>query len=229
MRSSIFAYWLQAAIVLPLATSQTVKIAKYPYPWGVVSVSFDPARITKTELDGWMRLSPNLSPYNDLLVPIDIRRCKPGDREYTDCKTDGKLKISNVDENIRRMVNVKRSLTVQKVPDDLKPIVAYLLEIQTFALWTTEQQRTFLVTRDVAAFRNKFDGIDSNQKCAAVLEKITRLAQEKDISELVVVDWHNCVWALETEKIGPYPKKEWQAFLTSQGIKEEIKEEVPDD
>jgi hypothetical protein len=227
MRSWIFACCLQAVIILPLA-SQTAEIANYPYPWGVVSVSFDSAKITRSDLDSWMRFSPNLSPYNDLLVPIDIRRCIPGDREYTDCKTDGGLRISNVEQNIRRIAGIKKNLISQRVPDGLRPIVAYLVEIQTFALWTAEQQRAFLVTRDEAVFRNQYDGIDSTQKCAPVLQKRTRLAQEKDMTELVIVDWYNCVWALETKKIGPYPKKQWQAFLTSRGIKEDVKEEVPD-
>jgi len=127
MRSWILACWLQAAMVLPLSASHTVGIAKCPYPGGVVSVYFDPANIARAELDSWMRLSPSLSPYNDLLVPIDIRRCVPGDKQYTDCKTEGSLKIANVDENIRKMTDIKRSLTVQKVPDDLRPIVAYPL------------------------------------------------------------------------------------------------------
>ena len=67
-------------MVLSLATNQTVATAKYPYPGGVVSVYFDPANVTRTDLDSWMRLSPSLSPYNDLLVPIDIRRCVYGDK-----------------------------------------------------------------------------------------------------------------------------------------------------
>jgi len=76
--------------------------------------------------------------------------------------------------------------------------------------------------------RDRYDGLASNDKCDAVLQKIERPAKETDITNLITVDWHNYVWALETEKIGPYPKKEWQAFLTSRGISEEVKEEVPD-
>jgi hypothetical protein len=228
MRSWILACWLQAAIVLPLSPGQTVGIAKYPYPGGVVSVYFDPANVTRAELDSWMRLSPDLSPYNDLLVAIDIRRCLPGDRQYTDCKTEGSLRIANVDENIRKMTDIKRSLIVQKEPDDLRPIVAYLSEIQSFGLWAARQQRAFLLTRNVSVLRDRYDGLASNDKCDAVLQKIERPAKETDITNLVTVDWHNCVWALETEKVGPYPKKEWQAFLTSRGIREEVKEEVPD-
>jgi len=228
MRSWIFAWWLQAAMVLPSTARQTVEIAKYPYPGGVVSVSFDPASITRSHLDSWMRFSPNLSPYNDLLVPIDIRRCVPGNREYTDCKKDGKLKISNVEQNIRKIADIKKALNSQQIPDGLRPIEKYLSEIQTFALWAAEQQRAFLVTRDAAVFRKQYDGINSNQKCAPVLQKITNSAEENDNTERVIVDWHNCVWALEKEKIGPYPQKEWQAFLQSHGIKEEVKEEVPD-
>ena len=228
MRLSIFSSWLQAAMVLSLATNQTVATAKYPYPGGVVSVSFDPVSVTRADLDSWMRLSPNLSPYNDLLVPIDIRRCVPEDRQYTDCKIEGSLKIANVDENIRRMVDIKRILTVQKVPDDLKPIVTYLLEIQSFGLWVARQQRAFFLTRNVSVLSDRYDGLASNDKCDAVLYKIEHPAKETDITKLVIVDWHNCVWALEKEKIGPYPRKDWQAFLKSHGIREEVKEEIPD-
>jgi hypothetical protein len=179
-------------------------------------------------LDGWMRLSPSLSPYNDLLIPIDIRRCVPDDKEYTDCRTGGKLKIRNVEENIRKISDINQKLNSQQLPDGLKPIEAYLSEIQTFALWTAQQQRAYLVTQDVAVFKNQYDGIDSNRKCAKILQRMANSTQDKDMTENLVVDWFNCVWVLETQKIGQYPLKEWQAFLTSQGIKEEVKEEVPD-
>jgi hypothetical protein len=205
-----------------------VEIAKYPYPGGVVSVYFDPANVTKTDLDSWMRLSPSLSPYNDLLVPIDIRRCVSGDKEYTDCKTNGKPKVRNVEQNIRKIADIKKDLTGQQVPDGLRAIAAYLSEIQTFALWAAEQERTFLVTGDPAVFGSQYDGIGAHQNCASVLPKISGSAQAKDSTERVIVDWYNCVWALEKQKIGPYPQKDWQAFLKSRGIREEVKEEVPD-
>jgi hypothetical protein len=228
MKTWILASGLQAAIALSVATDQKVEFAKYRYPWGVDNVSFDSTRTTRGELDSWMRLSPSLSPYNDLLVSIDIRRCLPGDKEYTDCKIQGSLKITNVDQNIRKIEEIKQSLTVQEVPNGLKPIVAYFSKIQSFALWRARQQRAFLLTRDVSVLRNQYDGLASNQRCDAILHKIEHSGEEMDITNLLIVDWGNCVWALEAEKIGPYPKKEWEAFLASRGIKEEVKEEVPD-
>jgi hypothetical protein len=212
MNPRIFAFWLQAAIVLPLAAGQTIEIAKYPYPGGVVSVYFDPANVTRTDLDSWMRLSPSLSPYNDLLVPIDIRRCVSGDKEYTDCKTNGKLKVRNVEQNIRKIANIKKDLNGQKVPDGLRAIAAYLSEIQTFALWAAEQERTFLVTGDPAVFGSQYDGIGAHQNCASVLPKISGSAQAKDSTERVIVDWYNCVWALEKQKMARILRKIGRRF-----------------
>jgi hypothetical protein len=231
MKSRIFVCCLQAAIALSVASGQKIETVKYRYPWGVDRVSFDATRTARADLDRWMRLSPYLSPYNDLLVSVSIIQCLPGDKRYIDCKIDGsiKLKIPNIDENIRRIEDIKHGLTVEKVPDGLKPIVAYFLEIQSFSLWRTRQQRAFFLTNDVSVLRDQYDGLASNQRCDAILHKMEHPEKEMNITNLVVADWSNCVWALESEKIGPYPKKEWDAFLASRGIKEDVKEEVPDD
>jgi hypothetical protein len=227
MRTWFFAFCLQVAVILPV-TSNTSEIAKYSYPGGIVSVFFNPQSVARADLDSWMRLSPNLSPYNDLLVPIDTRRCLTDNKKYTQCENHDKLQISNVDQNIREIMNTQKSLDVQSVPDGLKPIVKYLSEIQAFALWRTQQQRAFLLTRNITDLSSQYKGLHPNVKCNAVLQQISHSTEETEITKLVTVDWANCVWSLEMKDIGPYPKATWQEFLTSREIKEEVHEETPD-
>jgi hypothetical protein len=225
MKTWVLICWTLAAITIPVAPCRA-QTTKYPYPGGVVLVSFDPGIISKPDLDKLMRLSPNLVQYNDLFVPIDVRRCLPRDPAYTDCGSKT-LKVSNVEENIRRIAAIRDSLIKQKVPDDLRPVQEYLTEIQNFALWQTGRVKDFLVTQDAAVLEAPYNGLDLAQRCNAVLQKIKQ-APGKDRETLVVIDWHNCVWPVEMEKIGSYPKHQWESFLTSHKIREAIKEEAPD-
>jgi hypothetical protein len=220
---------LHAAILLLAADTANVQTARYRYPWGSVIVSFDPKVATRTEVDRWMRLSPELSPYNDLLVPIDIRRCVPSEDGYTGCGKGAKLRISNIDLNIRKMLAIKKELDAQKVPQSLRPVVAYLSEVQNFALWRTQRQREFFLTRDVSMLRNRYADIDPSQTCSGILQEVARSSQEEQGTKLMAVDWANCVWQLEAKRIGPYPKAAWQAFLKDQKITEVVKEELPND
>jgi hypothetical protein len=228
MKALVLACTLQTAIVFSATDSHLTTVAKYPFPWGKVIVSFDPVRVAKTELDRWMRLSPHLSSYNDLLG-IDVRRCIPMDDEYVGCEKGGKLRIENVDLNIRKMLAIKKELDNEKLPSGLRPVVSYFSERQNFALWTAKRQREFLATGNVSALEQRYDGISNIQKCAQVVRNIAHTSHERDRDDLVTVDWANCVLFLEKEKIGEYPKTEWQAFLRAQGITEVVKDELPND
>ncbi|HEY6412651.1 MAG TPA: hypothetical protein VIX42_03125 [Edaphobacter sp.] len=228
MRATALAYWLQASLLLSAASGGAVKTAQYPYPWGAVSVSFDPATTTQAELDSWMPLSPDLSPFNDLLVPIDIRRCLTRDKEYVSCG-DRKLHLSNVDVNIRKMRAIRDGLKTQPVPADLKPIVAYLIEMQNFSLWYSERIQEYLRTNDVTSLTTPYGSIDPKRSCTEVLQKMAQAKDKGSNTDRTMVDWHNCLLGLERAKIGPYPKAKWEAFLRARGITEVVKEEVPDD
>jgi hypothetical protein len=217
--------WLFAAAMSAVKCGAT-EIATYRYPGGIVSASFDPKIISKPALDKLMRLSPNMVQYNDLVVPIDIRRCLPKDPSYSDCGNMN-LKISNVEENIRRISAIRKRLMAQNVPEDLRPVQTYLSEIQTFALWRANRTKDFLLTRDTTVLEAPYSGLDVARGCNVVLQK-TNHALEIDRETLVVIDWSNCVWSLEMEKIGSYPRQHWDSFLSSHKIREVVKEESPD-
>lgn len=220
---------LQTAAVLPASDPASLETAQYSYPWGSVVVSFDLKTVTKSELDQWMRFSPELSPYNDLLVPVDIRRCVTGQDGYTDCGRGATLRISNVDINIHKIQTIKQELDNQRVPKGLLPVVAYLSEVQRFWLWSAQQQREFLATHDISALKNRYNIINPDQSCSGILEKIVSSSLDDQTTNLVVVDWANCVWSQEAKRIGPYPKAAWHAFLKDRKITELGKDQLPDD
>lgn len=213
---------------LVFTASDDAQIARaiYRYPWGRVVVSFDPHRTPKAELDRWMRLSPSLSPYNSLFVPISIRQCISHKDGYEGCEEKGVLRISNVDINLQKIRTLKSELDHEKLPTDLKPISDYLSEIQNFTLWSMERQRDFLVTNDIASLEKEYDDLSTKESCAPIVQRIAKTPEPRR-TDLLTVDWANCVWFSEAKKTGPYPKQKWDDFLRSQSITEIIQEEVP--
>ena len=227
MPTTALMYLLQAAILLSALDSH-MRTARYRYPWGWVSVSFNPQKVERPELDRWMQLSPQLSAYNDLGSLMDIRRCLPKDKQYVDCEALP-LKLNNVDVNIRKIESLKTSLDTQRVPDGLKGVQTYLSKLQAFSLWRAQQQREYLRTHNISALSVKFEDLNPGQSCSGILQEISDSSQQEHLARLVTVDWANCVWNLESKRIGPYPRQEWEAFLKAHELTEIVKEEVPED
>jgi len=175
-----------------------------------------------------MQLSPQLSAYNDLGSLMDIRRCLPKDKQYVDCEALP-LKLNNVDVNIRKIESLKTSLDTQRVPDGLKGVQTYLSKLQAFSLWRAQQQREYLRTHNISALSVKFEDLNPGQSCSGILQEISDSSQQEHLARLVTVDWANCVWNLESKRIGPYPRQEWEAFLKAHELTEIVKEEVPED
>ncbi|WP_213805865.1 hypothetical protein [Granulicella sp. dw_53] len=214
------ASFLCLAISQSLAATKIVTV-KYPYPWGLDTVTFNRAITTRTQLNKWMRLSPYLSPQNDLFVTIDIRRCIPTDRAYVGCGPEAKLNTHNIDINISKIKTLRESLDPAGYPDDLKPVVEYFIKIQDFALLRMERQREFFVTHNLSTLTLPYENIDPKISCAAELRAIaSSSSKDRNFENLVVVDWENCVNLLGRQRIGPYPKDRWSLFLRAHQITE---------
>jgi hypothetical protein len=202
---------------------------KYSFPGGVLLVTFNKALTSKVQLDNWIRLSPTLSAYNHLLVPLDLRQCIPDDKRYVNCASTGKLDLRNVEVNVSGIIDLERSLDPFNYPEGLRGVVSYFKQIQAFALWRARRQRDALTRHNLAPLRETYDDLSSDKICNVMLEHSSLSKGEESFINLVLVDWGNCVWKLEKDKIGAYPYKQWGQFLKFQKITEKVAEETPED
>ena len=63
--------------------------------------------------------------------------------------------------------------------------------------------------------------VDPRVACGDLLDQIRNANTTGEAWPLVHVHWYNCVLAQERNHIGEYPQNEWNAFLKSNGIREQ--------
>jgi hypothetical protein len=115
--------------------------------------------------------------------------------------------------------------TPKRFPDDLSPVVLYLKQIQRFALWRDTQIVQFVETGNVAALESVFQTVDPKVSCKTALDQIRSANDKRRAWGLVSYDWGNCVWREERNRIGPYPQKAWESFISAHGIREHVFQE----
>jgi hypothetical protein len=154
--------------------------------------------------------------------------CKADDTRYRGCGTQtGYFSLHNAKLNLESIRQRIASLSQNDYPAELSPIVAYLKQIQQFALWRGNQELGYFQTGDLSALETQFDTINPKTSCAKELENI-RGADKRTGDRIVRFDWSNCLWKAEMDKIGPYPNEAWQTFLVAHAIKEKPIEESPE-
>ena len=215
-------------LILPgcMASASGSAHATYTYPGGMVRVSYDSSRVKRASLDRWMQLSPALSPYNRLLVPITVWQCLPEDRAYRSCEDRSQLYIENVDVNISKLQETERRLENIEVPQSLRPVAYYLLEKQKFALWRATTVRRYLATSDIRVLDASYADLPT-QGCVELDDRKDIATRRRSVNALIS-DWYNCTWQLESKRIGAYPDPAWQNFLREMKLSETVTEESPD-
>ena len=193
----------------------------------VDEVTFNPEATSAGDVRRFMQLSPNVGAFNGYLVPESLELCKADDTRYRRCGTQtGYFSLHNAKLNLESIRQRIESLSRNDYPAELSPIVAYLKQIQQFALWRGNQELTYFQTGDLSALETQFDTINPKTSCAKELENI-RGAGKRTGDRIVRFDWSNCLWKAEMDKIGPYPKEAWQTFLVAHAIREKPIEESP--
>ena len=213
---------VRIAVVITLATLSTAKqleTLKVPIsPEEVAQLSFDPSRVSHTDLRNWMKFHDS-GPYTE---PISIGMCFP-DRGYTPCEQNSdSINIHNAALNLDRIQRVISNLERETYPPELAGIVAHLIRVRRFWLWSETQQLEFIKSGQIAALSGSYDRVDPEVDCAASLQQIREAKSQAESSHLAQFEWSNCVWDAEQKKIGLYPKEQWKAFLASYGIREKI-------
>lgn len=202
-----------------LATAEQIETLKVPIsPEEVAQLTFDPSRVSHTDLRHWMKFYET-GPYTE---PISIGMCFP-DRGYAPCKKNSdSINIHNAELNLDRIQRLISNLEHETYPPELAGIVAYLIRVRRFWLWSETQQLEFIKTGQIAALSGSYDKVDPEVDCTAALQQIQKAKSQAESSHLARFEWSNCVWDAEQKQIGFYPKDQWKAFLASYGIREKI-------
>jgi len=215
---------LLSLAVLMTAQPTTVRISVAA---GIEEVTFDPTRVSPAELNRWFELSPNDDRY---LIPAWIEMCYSDDPRYVPCRPEPIVaNVHNARLNlavIRQHIEVLQS---KRYPPALAPVVAYLLQVQSFALWKESRRLRFIEHFDTAVFTSPYMGIDPKVECATALQKIRSAPDHTTASIAARVEWGFCMYKANERRIGSYPDKIWQDFLAAHGIREHLIPETVDD
>jgi hypothetical protein len=218
---------VQVAALAMAGQETTIRI---PHVFGTDVVRFDPSRVSPAELRRWLTLSPILGTENGYVVPENVRLCVAGDARYQDCgKGRGTLNLHNARVNIEAIRSRIRLLDDRsRYPSDLSAVVSYVRHVQSFNLWADTQLLDLAETGDISVLERKFDAIDPGAACPGVLRRIAQTKDRAAAFEIAWHDWYNCLWNAEVAKIGGYPQKEWEEFLSARGISEHDEQEPAD-
>ena len=185
-------------------------------------VTFDDSRLQEKDVLHWFRLSPTVAPYNDYLVPPSVWDCPVGDNRYTDCGKRHAIPIpSNAQVNISRIEAVLKDLQTGDYPVELKKVRAYLTEVQEFLLWRATVLLKYSETDNPQVLETSYGSLDLKTLCGHVLGQIRAEPTREGRFRSASFEWANCVWDSEHKKIGDYPQKTWDTFLTKHSIREE--------
>lgn len=195
---------------------------RIPHVFGTDVITFDPSRVSPAELRRWLRISPVLGTENNYVVPEDVNLCKSDDTRYEGCgKEQTTLNFHNAQLNIdaiRRRIHELEDPA--QYPPDLSEVVSYLRHVQSFGLWSDTRLLEFAKTGRVSALESKFSGIDPRVICPGTLRDIAHTTDPAAAFQKAWHDWYNCLWSAELAKIGQYPQRAWERFLSAHGIAE---------
>ncbi|MDQ2839529.1 MAG: hypothetical protein M3Y72_00490 [Acidobacteriota bacterium] len=205
-------------------TQITIRLAE-----GHDQITFDPERISATELNRWIKLSPVLSSANGYLIPNSLVACNIQDPRYQGCGVEQKVvNFHNAELNVQTTRDIIEDLEHSRYPGELRPVVSYLLEIQRYALWRDLNELSFARSGSISALQSSYETIEPGTSCADPINKVAAAESKEEAWRFASFDWQNCTWKLELEKIGPYPQNAWKAFLQQNGVTEQMFVDDPD-
>lgn len=187
-----------------------------PLPAGEATavVTFDSDRVSPQDVKRWMQVSEQ-----GLYL-------EPHIQFYSDCKS------SNMEARKRRLQadisgthRIVRRLDPVTFPAELSRVILYLRQRQSFWLWQAEQQLAFMERGDKPGL--EWGGINAEQKCGNSVKQFR--AQDPEAScRMVFYDWHNCTLKAIQDRLGPYAKEQWQAFLDAHHLRVKLLSTIGD-
>ena len=204
------------------AQEMTLRFGAWPM---VINVTFDASRVPAADVNRWMQLADYISNENGYQVPPALEDCPSNDARYTPCDGGVSINPTNARLNLLKIQAAIGDLDTKRFPADLAPVVAYLRQIQEFALWKESKRFEFFQTGNSARLESSFHDIAPKLSCRSELLAIRAALSKQEAEGLARHDWGNCVLREEMKKLGSYPQRDWESFLSAHGIREEIKQE----
>ncbi len=132
-------------------------------------------------------------------------------------------------QNLLKAAHDVDTLRSLKLPSVLEPVRAYLLEGLQFSLKIQELRSGYIKTGNVEPLRGALCKVCA---CDLASESILRSLQEATSfdarREQSFRDWPNAMLQCYTSRHPEYPLSSWQAFLTKNGITEEVRGKSPE-
>lgn len=192
---------LIATAVAVLSSRQvTIRIPLQPgEPEQIAVLTFDPDRVSAQDLKKWMLLHETV--YYDTPMFGYYPDCKPSD-------------IPKLEQDIKKTEQLVKDLDPNSYPAGLTDVVRYLRDLQSFWLWLTQQELTFLKTGKLP--QTEYKGLDLGA-C-----QVPASSENAHACYQVFNRWHTCANHAMIKKLGTYPKEKWKAFLDAFGIQERL-------
>jgi len=144
----------------------------------------------------------------------------PSIRFAFDCKSQPDSSgLRQLRKDIDASQQIIDDLDPGKYPQELSAVVTYLREQQSFWVWQAKEELNFLQSGEVPAL--VFNNLDMNQKCGRVIDRMRNARSAEQACNLTIFEWQNCTLGAR-EKLGKYPKAQWDSFLKSRGIHERL-------
>lgn len=132
-------------------------------------------------------------------------------------------------QNLSKAARDVETLRSLKLPSVLEPVRSYLLEGLQFSLKTEELRYGYIKTGDVEPLRRALCEVCTCDRTSeSILRSLQEAASFSARRERSYRDWPNAMWQCYKSKHSEYPLTSWQAFLTKNGITEEVREKSPE-
>jgi hypothetical protein len=215
------------AVVLLASTEASLEI---PIPGGRDRITYDSANTSKTEVEKWVRLSPNVSPFNYYMIPESLELCIDGDPIYEPCGTRNLSSpnfLFNANVNLRKIRDRISGLRPTEYPASLRTVVFYLRQQQSLHLQAEENRLNYYQSHDRKFLSAPISQIDVKTQCDRAIAEIKQ-ASETQAYRLTSKEWSNCVNNAIQSRVGVYPSDDWKRALNQLRIEERLIEDEPE-
>lgn len=184
----------QTTIKVPLLPSEEIAV-----------VSFDADKISAAEVKRWMQLTDH------------AYYASPEAHGFYSCKaTESSGYVAKLEREIADSQKIVNDLDPNAYPPELSHVIIYLKRLQSFWLWQTEQQLAYIRNSETPGLEWK--DLDARDKCSKTMEKLANTTDKYDGCRVVFFDWHTCTNKVFLDQLGPYPKSDWDAFLSAYNL-----------
>jgi len=194
---------------------------RVPAGSGYVEFTFDSRKVSREDLEHWIKLSPLVAGENGYYVPEWLELCFADDPRYVNCgQRNQPVNIHNAQLNLEKIRARIDKLQPERFPPELSEVVSYLRRVQSFHLCTETHRLAFLTTGSASELEVTCEDADPKISCAPVLQKIRSATNQVEAATLARFEWGTCMLFAFRKQFGEYPTGAWDSFRSAFGIGE---------